>query len=354
MPSRNEILLGPVGRAMKIVEIGPAFSPVAPKAEGWDVRSIDHLNRDGLVEKYRGAAGVDVSRIEDVDFIWTDGELSNAVPADLHGSFDALIASHVIEHAPDLIAFFHSFATLLKPTGIVALAVPDKRYCFDYFKPVTMTGEVLAAHAQSRTRHTRSNGFNEVAYNVSNNGSICWGQETVGALRLVHSLPEAYRCFEAMAETADAPYRDMHAWRFTPSSFQLLLIELAWGGATDWQVERIKPAEGCEFLAWLRRGGHAAASALSSQALTQRRLELLKQTLSETMAQIDFLLGSDFAQVREEGAVAPSVPKQPALQPQMAARLAAMQDEIERLRRSTSWRITAPLRALKRGVGRRP
>jgi len=62
MPTRHEILLEPIGRKIKILEIGPSFSPVAPKSAGWDVRSIDHLPRDALIAKYRGAAGVDICR----------------------------------------------------------------------------------------------------------------------------------------------------------------------------------------------------------------------------------------------------------------------------------------------------
>ncbi|MBV8069772.1 MAG: class I SAM-dependent methyltransferase [Acidobacteriaceae bacterium] len=276
---------------MSILEIGPSFSPVAPKADGWNVRSIDHLTREGLVEKYTGHPGVDTSRIEEVDFVWKDGPLSCAVPKSLHGSFDAVIASHVIEHSPDLIGFLESLATLLAPDGVVALAVPDKRYCFDYFKPLTMTGEVLTAHAQRRTRHQRSNAFNHIAYAAAMDGSIAWGKGPVRNLTLVHSLAEARDFYEGMSEAADAPYRDMHTWHFTPSSLQLLLLELAWRGETDWNVERTTAPEGCEFLAWLRRGGRQAALALAPADLQARRLELLKLTLLETGEQVRDFLG---------------------------------------------------------------
>jgi hypothetical protein len=41
------------------------------------------------------------------------GPLSAAVPLAQHGSFDALVASHVIGHTPDLIAFLDSAAALV-------------------------------------------------------------------------------------------------------------------------------------------------------------------------------------------------------------------------------------------------
>jgi hypothetical protein len=296
MPTRNEILLGSIDRTMEIIEIGPSFAPVTPKAEGWNVRSIDHLSREALVEKYNGQVGVDTSRIEEVDFIWTGGPLCSAVPESLHGSFDALIASHVIEHSPDLIGFLQSIAKLVSPNGLVALAVPDKRYCFDYFKPLTMTGDVLEAHAQQRTRHSRANAFKHVAYSAAMSGLIAWTQQPVRDLSLVHSLAAAKDLYNAVSEEADALYHDVHAWHFTPSSFELLFLELGWLGEIDWRVERTSATEGCEFLAWLRRGGQQVVQNLSATELAARRLELLKRTLIEAREQVGCLLEDSMTQ----------------------------------------------------------
>jgi predicted SAM-dependent methyltransferase len=293
--TRNERLLGPVDRSMRIIEIGPSFSPIAAKADGWNVCSIDHLPRAELVAKYTGHAGVDVSRIEEVDFVWTDGPLSSAAPPALRGTFQALIASHVIEHSPDLLAFLDSAAELLTRDGVVALAVPDKRYCFDYFKPLSLTGDVLAAHDPSRSRHTIENAFNEVAYAAAVNGSIAWTQAPIEELDLLHSLAQARDFFNALASANDGQYHDMHAWRFTPSSFALIMLELAWLGKTDWYVEDVTAANGCEFLTWLRRGGLARARSLSDSELAAKRLLLLKQTVIEMKEQVDFFVGAPAA-----------------------------------------------------------
>jgi 2-polyprenyl-3-methyl-5-hydroxy-6-metoxy-1,4-benzoquinol methylase len=289
MPGRSETLLAPVPRTGRIIEIGPSFSPIAPKAEGWDVRSLDHLSREGLVAKYTGHPGVDVSRIEEVDFVWSGGPLSEAVPASMHGTFDAFIASHVIEHTPDLIAFLNSAATLLNHNGVVVLAVPDKRYCFDYFQPLTTTGQVIEAQAEQRSRHGRRILFDHIAYAVNNGGSVAWGQHPSNGFRFMHAIEQAL----TICGASDGEYVDAHAWRFSPASFQLLLLELARLGQTDWQVERATEAVGCEFFAWLRRGGIAAAAALPAEAFAARRMTLLKRTLLETRAQIDWLLAGE-------------------------------------------------------------
>jgi hypothetical protein len=215
------------------------------------------------------------------------------VPAHLHGSFDAFVGSHVIEHTPDFIGFLDAAEILLSSRGIVILAIPDKRYCFDYFRPLTMTGEVLAANASRRSRHTRRIVFDHTAYVVGNGGSGAWGQGPVSEMKFFHTLDEAGQAFATVGENPSDPYVDMHAWQFTPASFELLLLELARLGKTDWQIQRATPALGCEFHAWLGRGGKAVASALSQSALNARRLDLLKQSLLQIRDQIDFLVGGD-------------------------------------------------------------
>jgi hypothetical protein len=297
--SRARQLLGPIDRSARIVEIGPSHNPIAPKAGGWKTTTVDHASRDDLVKKYAGQPGVDVSRIEHVDCIWTAGSLADAIPRPLHGTFDAFIASHVIEHSTDLIGFLDAAESLLSPNGTVILAVPDKRYCFDYFRPATTTSEVLHANATGRSRHTRRIAFDHTAYVVNNDGNGAWGQHPIGRIEFYHTLEEAGQVFAAVNEDPSAPYRDFHAWQFTPASFELLLLELARLKKTDWQIQRITPAMGCEFHAWLRRGGGAATAAMSQSVLNARRLDLLKQSLLQTRQQIDFLVTDDAFRYQE-------------------------------------------------------
>jgi glycosyltransferase involved in cell wall biosynthesis len=277
--SREERLLEGLARSARIIEIGPSYNPVASKAGGWKTSTLDHATRSELIDKYRGHPGVDVDRIEEVDFVWTSGSLADAVPSELHGTFDALIASHVIEHTPDLIGFLDAAQTLLAPHGVVILAVPDKRYCFDYFRPLTATGDVLEAHAAGRSRHALRTVFNHKAYVVKNAGAGAWGQTPVAEpdLEFYHSLDEAALAFSAACAVSDSSYQDMHAWQFTPESFELLLLELSHLGHTDWRVDQITPPTGCEFYVWLRRGGLQAAAAVTDTMLAPRRLALLNK-----------------------------------------------------------------------------
>ena len=285
---RARILLGGIPRSARILEVGPSYSPIAPRADGWKTTIVDHASRPDLVEKYRGQPDVWVDRIEDVDFIWSDGSIADAVPVALHGTFDVLIASHVIEHVPDVIAFLRSTATLLRDDGAVVLAVPDKRFCFDYFRPLATTAHVLEAHESGRVRHTRRIAFEQYAYAVTNDGDGAWGQEPVGNVKFMLPFGTAVDLLASFETDREAAYVDMHAWQFTPSSMELILLELARLRLVDWAVESITPATGCEFRVRLRRGGIERACAMPADELDARRLDLLKGTVRELGEQAQF------------------------------------------------------------------
>ena len=80
MDDRNATLLAGLDRTCPLIEIGPSFAPVAAKADGWATTVLDHAPRDELIAKYTHHPGVDVSRIEEADIVWTGGPLHEAFP----------------------------------------------------------------------------------------------------------------------------------------------------------------------------------------------------------------------------------------------------------------------------------
>lgn len=156
--TREELIRRDFDRTMLLIELGPSHNPIAAKGDGWRTTIVDHASQADLIEKYR-AMGVKTDRIEPVDFVWQDGPLTGLIPPAMHRTFDGLIASHVGEHVPDLIAFFKDASALVKLDGLMALALPDKRVCFVCFQPLTTTGDVVDAHFPGRTRHRRRDFF---------------------------------------------------------------------------------------------------------------------------------------------------------------------------------------------------
>jgi len=285
--SREEKALWLVLRDMKLLEIGPSFNPTAPRLAGWNCFSLDHATQEELRIKYQGQQEID--RIEPVDYLWRGGPMESAIPAAEHSTFDAIIASHVIEHIPDPIAFFTSTATLLKEDGLVSLVIPDKRWMFDFFKPLSSTSDFLSAHHLRRTRHSKQTAFNNLAYNVHENGEIAWSPRILSKFGFFgeNVLNHASDFSDAFAEDESSPYVDFHASIFTPSSFGLIMLELGQLGVLPFRVERRFPPSGCEFYVTLRKGG---TPLLDSKSLDEQRLRLMKDIVIELGEQARCLL----------------------------------------------------------------
>ena len=233
------------------LEIGPSHNPVAPKKEGYKVHIVDHANAQTLRKKYEshGFLGVNIENIEDVDFVWEGQPLPELIGQTQY--YDWIIASHVIEHVPDLISFLQQCSALLKPQGVISLVIPDKRYCFDYFNPLTTTGELLDAFHQKRKRPSLGKIFDHVANACARDGAIAWSKESQGALTLMHSFEQAKDAWRSAQNTPD--YVDVHCWRFTPSSFAMNIQDLQQLQLLDLRYKLSFDTSGCEFYVSLEK-----------------------------------------------------------------------------------------------------
>jgi GT2 family glycosyltransferase len=231
------------------LEIGPSHNPIAPKKQGFNVHILDHASADELKQKYQGH-GLNLDNIEEVDFVWHGEHLQELIGKS--ECYDWIIASHVIEHVPDLISFLQQCETLLKPTGILSLIIPDKRYCFDYFNSLTSTGMLLDAWAGKHKRPSSGKVFDHYSNAAKQNGNIAWGSDSVGADALVHSVIEAKTHWERAQASTD--YIDVHCWRFTPTSFSLLLSDLQMLGLINLEIKTGFDTTGCEFYVSLGKG----------------------------------------------------------------------------------------------------
>lgn len=218
-------LLQPGGRGL---EIGPGYNPFLPKAKGHRVESVDHAPAEALRRKYL-ALGQDVSRIEEVDYVWTGQPLDELVPH--HGAYDFVLASHVVEHLPDPLGFLNACDRLLRPGGVLVLVAPDKRRCFDALRPIASTGDVVQAGLERRQRHPPGKVFDHTAYYAAENGAGTWYRRRRGATALAREdIDEARRAYQAAADSAG--YVDVHGWVFVPSSLRLILADLHGLGLT--------------------------------------------------------------------------------------------------------------------------
>jgi predicted SAM-dependent methyltransferase len=120
------------------LEIGALHNPL-PVSERARVRYVDRMATADLRRQY---PELDDKPLVDVDMI-DDGERLASVP---DASVDFVIANHFLEHCQDPIGALGTMFRVVRPGGIVYLAIPDKRFTFDVDREVTSAEHLLDDH----------------------------------------------------------------------------------------------------------------------------------------------------------------------------------------------------------------
>ena len=265
--TRNEKILAHINKNGHGIEIGPSHAPIAPKKDGYRVDIIDHMSREGLLTKYQDH-NVNLDNIEEVDYVWNGKTYAELTGKPKH--YDWIIASHVIEHTPDLIDFLINCDAVLKDEGVLALVIPDKRYCFDHFRPITGISSIIDKHLSTNKIHSAGTVAEYFLNVATKEGELGWHAHTDGMFKLVHALDEARTNMQTVCE--QQAYIDVHAWCFVPHSFRLLINDLYDLGLISFKEVNFQPTDGYEFYITLSRQG---------AGIDKSRLEMLHRIEAE-------------------------------------------------------------------------
>jgi SAM-dependent methyltransferase len=129
------------------VEIGALHFPL-PTPAGAKVRYVDHLPTVLLRQEYPELNHFPLVEVDQIE----NGEALAGIP---DASQDFLIANHFLEHSEDPIGTLASLMRVLRPTGILFLAIPDKRFTFDVDREITPLEHLIADHEQGPERSRR-------------------------------------------------------------------------------------------------------------------------------------------------------------------------------------------------------
>ena len=251
MHRREKLLAGLDLARQKGIEVGPLDHPLILKSEG-DIRYVDYADAAFLREKYRDDPNVAVANIPETDAIWGGNTIAEALGA--RHDFDYAVASHVVEHVPDLIAWLEELHTVLKPGATLRLAVPDRRYTFDFMRHDSTVSEAITAHVLG----LRAPSPGQVIDSALNHHVVGMRELWAGAgsrqprYSRRERLAHAVGCARLIVETG--VYIDVHCWVFTPASFAELMEQLVALGYLRFACDRMFDTERDqnEFIAILR------------------------------------------------------------------------------------------------------
>ena len=275
---------------LKGLEIGALNSPIIQLEDVVDrgeIFYLDHLSTDELREKYRADTSVNIDNIVKVDFICPDGDLVKAVAGI---QFDYIVASHVIEHVPNVLKFLQDAAKILKPGGQLFLIIPDKRFTFDAERPETTFGTVLDSFLSGDTRPSVKAVYDHFAKSIEMNAHEVWH----GLLK--DKQPKKLLSTQLAWDLANNVksnngYYDVHVNIFTPQSFFEILERAILHNIVNFEVERFEDTEvgKLEFFTILRKPSEFLDEDVVKKCLQTIPAMKLENILSPYMPQVKAL-----------------------------------------------------------------
>lgn len=218
------------------LEIGPLHQPLAIPAHA-KARYVDRMSVADLRSEYPELADWDLTEVDVID----DGETLATIPPE---SQDFIVANHFLEHTENPIGTIETHLSKLKPGGVLFYAVPDKRFTFDFRRPVTPIEHMVADYEQGPER-SRAEHYEEWCRLVIDEES-----DSVGTPEQAASEEWVMR---RARELEDAKYSiHMHVW--TQAEFLRLILALRARFDNCFDLEAAGRV-GIEFIVVLRKAG---------------------------------------------------------------------------------------------------
>lgn len=272
MTRKEKLLFGLDMINLRGIEIGPLDRPIVGRNES-RVLYVDYMTTEELRAHYAGDPGVRCDHIEPVDVVH-DKRLGTGTLAEVIGGVvdrdnaaadtmtaitvldkiraDYVVASHVIEHVPDLIGWLTQIEAVLKPAGALRLAIPDRQYTFDYLRWETCVADVIAAWVGEDSVPSPRAVMDHFLNTRPIDRLAAWAKDVKVDISF---KPEMFYTALALAERAHkGEYIDVHTWVFTPDSFIELMRLLCELGLVHYECTGFHMTEvnDIEFFVWMR------------------------------------------------------------------------------------------------------
>ncbi|MBM3563835.1 MAG: class I SAM-dependent methyltransferase [Alphaproteobacteria bacterium] len=280
--SRQEEILKHASKGARGIELGPYFSPLAAKRDGYNCLYLDVFDTETI--QRRAAADPfltpeQAAQVESVDLVGDamriDELCRNAGETE---PFDYIISANNFEHLPNPIKFLQACGRVLKTGGFLSVVVPQKSGCLDFYRPRTSLTAWIEAFFEERERPTHAQIFEQVSMIARGAGDA--GSAHSFSFIAERNLREAFDEWSRRRLESDATYFDVHCSAFTPNSFRLLFTDAYFLGLSPFVVEEVidDKAQG-GFYAHLRKDSCKTFSQQDTDAHYANRQHILQQII---------------------------------------------------------------------------
>lgn len=233
-----------VVRALKYykgIEIGPLTHPIIEPCER--VKYADRLSADDLRTQYASDKSIRPDKIVNIDYV---------IEKDLRSSIsevvDFIVASHVVEHVPNIIGWLLDIRHCLREGGLLSLAIPDKRFTFDYCRELSTIDQMVEAYVLNFTKASP-----RMVYDYYSNVVLLDGQPAIGNTSATpRDIRRIYTQKIAMENSikclTPGEFFDTHNWVFTQPHFLKIIEEIKNVISFPFAIKECYDADGCEFI----------------------------------------------------------------------------------------------------------
>lgn len=215
------------------LEVGPLSAPLVAKDGRNRIYYADYADQEFLRKCSENNPHVNCAAIPIIDYVVK----STADYQKIERRFDYILAAHVIEHTPDFIGWINALICLLKPKGKLILAIPDRRYTFDYFRPESSLGDALDAYYEKRVRPTFRQVFDGFDQARKVDTSLAWDDNYPIEPERYYTRAQAFNIAKSSFDSGT--HSDCHCWVFTMGSFLSIVAEAAKFGALKAVVQNV-------------------------------------------------------------------------------------------------------------------
>lgn len=252
------------------IEIGALDTPLKVPTDA-HVLYVDRVTTEQLHEQYKelpDAVFVPVSIVGDAQNL-------SALP---DSSVDFVIANHLVEHLEDPIGGLREMLRVIRPGGVLYMALPDPRVTFDVDRALTPVEHVVDEF-RNGTQRTREAHFTEWVENAEKH--VEWMQKA-----RVKTGPERVR------ELLDLDYSiHFHVWR--PDTFLEFLVAAAREAGLEMEmVDFIPRQQGDNEYIFVFLKGIAGADISVPPLPEERELDELRAELGRLQQRLAAVTGS--------------------------------------------------------------
>ena len=283
------------------IEIAPYISPLIPKRNHNNVFTLDVFSTTELLKRAENDPNVKnlSDNIEEVDFVGDACQIEQLVSKhEYFGDFQYIVSSHNFEHLPNPIKFLAGCEKALQPGGVLSMAIPDYRACFDHFRFPTRLSDWLFAYHNNIFQPDP-----ETIFDFASNSSryIVNGRPQVGCdistddplgFRLTGDIRQQYKNYLIKKQQGNIDYEDAHCSAVSNLTFELLVGDLIRIGLIEFEILDISTVRGLEFYAHLRKPVQRDRKVVEREETSNTDRENLLRRISNTLGESGFSLKS--------------------------------------------------------------